>query len=225
MLAIQEIPIIDRTVDYVKETLANDSSGHDWWHIHRVWQMAKRIQADYKQVDTLVVELTALLHDIADHKNHNGDFEIGPVTARRFLENIAEISESQINHICNNIKNISFKGNTSKKNQLSLEGQIVQDADRLDAMGTIGIARTFAFGGSKGRKIYNPDLGCKSTQNKKNGYLSNYGDATSIDHFYEKLLLVKDLMNTPFAKKLAQKRHEFLIDFLSHFYDEWDGKI
>ncbi len=224
MPEVQEIGVIDQTIEYVKDKLYYDSSGHDWWHVHRVWKMAMQIQFQYTATDKLVVELSALLHDIADWKTHSEDFKIGAVKAREWLNKLEGINSDQIDHICRNIENISFKGAKAKKPKLSLEGQIVQDADRLDAMGAIGIARTFAYGGKKGRLIYEPEQ-IQVNRHSEFSYVNDQNEATSIDHFYDKLLLIKDLMNTKYARLLAQRRHDFMINYLSQFYSECEGDI
>jgi len=219
MIAVQEANVIDQTIEYVRQTLYNDATGHDWWHVYRVWRMAQKIQVDSPNADILVVELSALLHDIADWKNHNGDSSIGAIVARNWLISLETVSPDQIDQICYIVENISFKSADSPQIKLPIEGQIVQDADRLDAMGAIGIARTFAFGGSRGRLIFEPnnkDSDCIDT-------ISYLKDSSSIDHFHNKLLLIKDLMNTRLGKIIAQKRHKFMLNYLSQFYAEWEG--
>lgn len=210
--------IIDATVEFVKVTLANAEGGHDWWHIFRVWNNAKHI-AQSEQVDMLVVELGSLLHDIADSKFHNGDEEIGPRTARTFLESIS-VDEDVIMPVENIIRNISFRGSLEGKSFTSPELNVVQDADRLDGLGAIGIARTFTYGGHKVRELYNPDIK-PNLQMSKEEYENSNGP--TLNHFYEKLLLLKDLMNTGVGKQMAQNRHEFMEQYLAQFYDEWDG--
>ena len=207
--------IITQTAAYVKQTLENAEGGHDWWHIHRVWNNAKRI-AQTEEADLLVVELAALLHDIADSKFHNGDEEIGPATAGNFLRSI-NADEIVIEHVQQIIRHISFKSGFDKSSFHSIELDIVQDADRLDALGAIGIARAFNYGGFKGREIYNPDV--KPNLNLTKEEYKN-STAPSINHFYEKLLLLKDKMNTPTGKKLAEQRHNFMLNYLEQFYSE-----
>lgn len=210
--------IIDRTADHVKAASSGEGSGHDWWHIERVWRMAKRI-GQAESADLLVVELAALLHDIADWKAHGGDFTIGPKMAMAWLESL-DLDSSIIQQVGQIIADISFKGAKVEQPTLSLEGKVVQDADRLDAMGAIGIARAFAYGGAKGRVIYDPN--CRSVQHDSvDAYLRN--DGTTINHFYEKLLLLKDRMNTPTGKAMAEGRHQFMEDYLRQFYEEWEG--
>lgn len=211
--------IIKKTVEFVKETLANAEGGHDWWHIYRVWNNAKLIMAT-EEVDPLVVELGALLHDIADSKFHNGDEEIGPKTARSFLESIV-VEEEVIVHIENIIRHISFKGSFEVQNWTSPELAVVQDADRLDAIGAIGIARTFTYGGHKGLKMYDPTIPPRTELTKGEYKRVN---PPSINHFHEKLLLLKDLMNTETGKRIAEGRHAYMEGFLEQFYAEWEGK-
>lgn len=212
--------IIDNTILFVKKTLQNAESGHDWFHIERVYKNAKLI-AQTETCNLFIVELAALLHDIADSKFHDGDENIGATTANTFLktQNLnTEVSE----HIVNIIANMSFSkniGNTITFN--SIELKIVQDADRLDAIGAIGIARTFNYGGYKNRTIYNPEIKPNLHLTKKEYKNST---APTINHFYEKLLLLKEKMNTNTGKKIALERHEFMLLFLNQFYAEWNGE-
>ena len=210
--------IIELTVAFVKQTLVDAEGGHDWWHIFRVWQLSKRI-AETEKADMLVVELGALLHDIADAKFHNGDERVGPEKARNFLLFI-NVNEEIIIHVERIITNISFKGGRVIQQFKSLELDIIQDADRLDAIGAIGIARTFNYGGFKNREIYNPGI-----QPNLNLTKEEYKNSTAptLNHFYEKLLLLKDRMNTATGRKMAEQRHQFLELFLDEFYAEWDG--
>ncbi len=217
------MPIIEKTIEFVKQRLSGDASGHDWWHIHRVWSNAKTIASHYPQADILVIELAALLHDIADWKDHNGNFDIGPKVATEWLQQFEGISHEQINEIAFIIKHVSFKGANAETVELSLEGQIVQDADRLDAIGAIGIARTFAFGGSRGSLMYDPNIQPKTAMNEKAYVHKNKGN-TTINHFYEKLLLLKDRLNTETGKQMANHRHQYMEDFLKQFYAEWNGE-
>lgn len=214
--------IIPKTVEYVKATLYNDASGHDWWHIYRVWNNAKTIAQHHAEADSKVVELAALLHDIADWKDHDGDFDIGPKTARVWMGQFDDITAEQIDAVCHIIRHISFKGAKAKTVELSLEGQIAQDADRLDAIGAIGIARTFAFGGSRGNLMHDPNLQADLNQDEQ-AYV-NQKNNTTVNHFYEKLLLLKDKMNTAYGRKLAEERHQVMENFLEQFYAEWEGK-
>ncbi|MDB5142757.1 MAG: hypothetical protein JWQ66_1470 [Mucilaginibacter sp.] len=212
---MEHTEIIEKTTAFVRKTLANAEGGHDWWHIHRVWINAKRI-AGTENADLLVVELAALLHDIADSKFHDGDEEIGPATAGHFLSEL-NLDESLIVHVQRIIRHISFKAGFDKPGFHSKELEIVQDADRLDAIGAIGIARAFSYGGCKGREIYNPEIAPNLNMSKEE-YKSSA--APSINHFYEKLLLLKDKMNTATGKKLAEQRHHFMETYLQQFYSE-----
>jgi uncharacterized protein len=212
-------PIQD-TITYVKQELKNAEGGHDWWHIERVWKTAKHI-AKTEQVDLLVVELSALLHDIADSKFHDGDESIGPQKARAFLHTL-EIEEIVISHVIHIIENISFKGGKEAQTFQSTELDVVQDADRLDALGAIGIARTFNYGGFKNREIYNPTIPSNLNMTKEEYKKST---APSINHFYEKLLLLQDRMNTATGKAMAAKRHQFMESYLEQFYSEWEGEL
>jgi len=212
--------IIDNTILFVKQQLENAEGGHDWFHIERVYKNALLI-AESEDCDITVVKLGALLHDIADSKFHDGDESIGPKTARTFLE-AQNVKEETILHVIAIIENISFKGGNFEKKFNSKELEIVQDADRLDALGAIGIARTFNYGGFKNRPLYNPNIQpimCMNKEEYKNS------ESPTLNHFYEKLLLLKDKMNTETGKKIAQKRHDFMEKFLSQFYAEWEGEI
>jgi uncharacterized protein len=212
--------IIANTIAFVKKTLENAEGGHDWFHILRVWNNAKLI-AKTENVNLFIVELGALLHDIADSKFHNGDETIGPKIAREFLLS-QQVDEYTISHIENIIKNISFKGGNFDQQFLSEELKVLQDADRLDAIGAIGIARAFNYGGFKNRALFNPEIKPNLNQTKEE---YKHSAAPTINHFYEKLLLLKDRMNTNTGKKLAEKRHTFMEDFLEQFYNEWNGKL
>lgn len=212
--------IIQKTIDFVKQTLANAEGGHDWWHIHRVWQLSKHI-AESENASTFVVELGALLHDIADSKFNDGDEDIGPQKAQQFLK-LLDIEESVIQHIDNIIRNISFKGGKEAQKFKSIELDIVQDADRLDALGAIGIARTFNYGGFKNRELYNPDIK-PNLQMTKEEYKNS--SAPTLNHFYEKLLLLKNRMNTATGKQMAEHRHQFMEVYLKEFYKEWNGEV
>lgn len=211
--------IIDKTILFVKQQLQDAEGGHDWFHIERVFKNAVLIAYE-EDCDVTVVKLGALLHDIADSKFHDGDEEIGPKTVRKFLES-ENVSEEIIEHVVQIIKNISFKGGNFEKTFSSKELEVVQDADRLDALGAIGIARTFNYGGFKNRAIYNPSIAPKLNMSKEEYKKS---DSPTLNHFYEKLLLLKDKMNTETGKKLAQERHRFMEIFLSQFYAEWEGE-
>lgn len=211
--------IINCTIAYVKKELQHAEGGHDWWHIERVWKNAKLI-ARTEQVNIFIAELAALLHDIADAKFYDGNENVGPEKAKQFLENLS-IDKEIINHVENIIRHISFKGGNFTTDFYSPELAVVQDADRLDAMGAIGIARAFNFGGFKNREIYNPAI-TPNLQMTKDAYKKSV--APTINHFYEKLLLLKDKMNTETGKKLAEERHHFMEIFLKQFYKEWEGK-
>ncbi len=211
--------VIIATKNHVRKTLEGEGSGHDWWHVYRVWKMAKRL-AKGEKADMFTVELGALLHDIADWKFNKGRFDIGPKVTRAWLEKM-HVDGPTIAHVCGIVKNVSFKGAGVKNLINTKEGMVVQDADRLDAMGAIGIARTFAYGGHAGRELHNPSTGAV-----KHRTFSAYKNAksSSINHFYEKMLLLKDRMNTKSAKKIAAVRHEFMERYLARFYSEWEGK-
>jgi uncharacterized protein len=211
---------IEQTVYFVKQQLQNAEGGHDWWHIERVWRLAKTI-AKQEKVNLQVVELAALLHDIADSKFNNGDENIGPETAAAFLKQLG-VDEVTASHVINIIKNISYKGGKTQGTFSSKELDVVQDADRLDAIGAIGIARTFNYGGFKNREIYNPTIPPNLDMTKEE-YKNSV--APSINHFYEKLLLLKDLMNTETGKAIAKQRHNFMQNYLEQFYKEWNGEV
>lgn len=208
--------IIKKTLDYVREELQKDSSGHDWWHVDRVWKNAVKIGISEKNVDMFVVELAALLHDIADWKFYGGDLSIGPNKAKDWLRSLG-VEDDVVNKVSRIIEQTSFKGVGVKSFVDSLEGRIVQDADRLDAIGAIGIARAFAYGGAKGREIYNPQIK-PEYHDSAESYAKN--QSPTINHFYEKLLYLKDLMNTAVGKELAAKRHQFMVNFLDVFFNE-----
>ncbi|WP_298542049.1 HD domain-containing protein [uncultured Aquimarina sp.] len=214
-----EDQIISKTIDFVKNTLQDAEGGHDWFHIQRVFKTSQTI-AKEENVDFLIVSLGALLHDIADSKFHNGDETIGPKVASDFLVSI-EVDKSIIDHVVLIIENISFKGGNTTQNFTSPELDVIQDADRLDAIGAIGIARCFNYGGFKNRAIYNPEIAPKLNMTKEQ-YKSS--TAPTINHFYEKLLLLKDRMNTSTGKRIAEERHHFMEIFLNQFYREWEGQ-
>jgi uncharacterized protein len=211
--------IIDNTILFVKQQLAMAEGGHDWFHIERVYRNALLI-ADGEECNLMVVKLAALLHDIADSKFHQGDETVGPKVARAFLEK-EQMEEAVIAHVIAIIENISFKGGNFETKFQSKELAIVQDADRLDAIGAIGIARTFNYGGYKNRPLYNPAI-TPNLHMSKEEYKQS--DSPTLNHFYEKLLLLKDKMNTVTGRKLAESRHRFMEHFLSEFYAEWDGE-
>lgn len=210
------ISIVDKAIAFVQMSLKNAEGGHDWWHIHRVFVNAQKIAEKETDLDNEVVLLAALLHDIADSKFHDGNEEIGPAMARRFL--LSEGFDVQrTNHVVSIIENISFKGGKTERTFHSKELDVVQDADRLDAIGAIGIARTFNYGGFKGNEIYNPNI-LPNLELTKEEYKK--GGRPSLNHFYEKLLFLKDLMNTKTGKEMAEERHAFMEVYLTQFYKE-----
>ena len=212
--------IIENTISFVKDTLKNAEGGHDWFHTQRVLQNARLI-AKTENVDEFIISLGALLHDIADAKFYDGDETIGPKKARVFLES-QQVSEHIIVHIEHIIKFISFKASLSFEEIFtSPELEVIQDADRLDAIGAIGIARCFNYGGFKNRALYNPEIKPNLKMTKEEYKKSN---APTINHFYEKLLLLKDKMNTETGKRIASERHLFMLQFLEQFYAEWKGE-
>ncbi len=211
--------IVSQTADFIKAKLSGEGSGHDWFHVERVWKNAIHI-GSHEHADMFIVELAALLHDIADWKFAGGDDTAGPREARTWLMGL-NVDEQTIVHICEIIKDLSFKGAGVKTTMKTKEGMIVQDADRLDAIGAIGIARAFAYGGHKGSELYNPDVK-PEFHATFDEYKKSRGN--TINHFHEKLLLLKDLMNTRTAQQLAGERHEFMLLFLRRFVDEWEGK-
>ena len=215
-----ENQLIQNTIAFVKRELSDAEGGHDWFHIQRVFNTSKLL-LQHEEGDSLVVQLAALLHDIADPKFHNGNEPIGPQTARDFLET-QQVSHETTAHVVNIIRHMSFKNSLEQDGETftSKEMDIVQDADRLDAIGAIGIARAFNYGGFKNRELYNPAIPPNLNMTKEEYKKSK---APTINHFYEKLLLLKDGMRTPTGKKLAEKRHQFMLDYLEQFYKEWDG--
>lgn len=211
--------IIKQTINFVQQTLQGAEGGHDWWHIERVWKLAKKIALTEK-ADIFIIEMAALLHDIADSKFHNGNEEMGAIKASEYLNSL-QVDAPDIEHIINIINNISFKGGKELATFKSIELDIVQDADRLDAIGAIGIARTFNYGGFKNREIYNPNIAPNLVMTKEE-YKKN--TAPTLNHFYEKLLLLMDRMNTATGKSMAQHRHSFMEHYLDEFYKEWEGE-
>lgn len=210
--------IVLKTMEFVKEKLFGEGTGHDWWHIERVYRnsllLLEKDSVDH--VNKEVIELAALLHDIADWKFYSGDEAIGPKAAREWLES-QDIDDYIIEHVCEIIQDLSFKGANTKSSMKTLEGKIVQDADRLDAIGAIGIARAFAYGGYKGQELYNPMIHPKEHKTFAEYKSQN---TTTINHFFEKLLLLKERMNTEAAKEIAQERHYYMVDFLETFFKE-----
>jgi uncharacterized protein len=210
--------LIEDTLAFVKEGLSEAEAGHDWWHTYRVWQNAKHI-GKQENANMIIVELSALLHDIADAKFYDGDETIGPETARAFLATKG-VDESVIEHVVNIIRHMSFKNSLEGTAWSSPELLVLQDADRLDAIGAIGIARAFSYGGFKGRAFYDPEIPPNLNMTKEEYKKSA---APTINHFYEKLLLLKDKMNTSSGRKMAEERHRFMELYLEQFYKEWEG--
>jgi uncharacterized protein len=219
-LTKEENKLVEKTIQFVKETLKNAEGGHDWFHIERVFRNSCLI-AESEVCDILTVKLGALLHDIADSKFHKGDETVGPAFAKAFLEK-ENLPTKITEHVIKIIENISFKGGNVQKSFHSKELDIVQDADRLDAIGAIGIARAFNYGGYKNRKLYDPEI--KPNLNLSKEEYKN-STAPTINHFYEKLLLLKNKMNTETGKELAQKRHTFMEIYLKQFFLEWNGSL
>ena len=212
--------VIQQTKEHIQAKLQGEGSGHDWWHVYRVWKTAQHIGKE-EGANMLTVELAALLHDIADWKFHDGDDTVGPKIAGEMLQK-HDVSVDVIDHVKQIIIEGSFKGAGVETKPSTLEGEVVQDADRLDAIGAVGIARTFAYGGHKGRLMYDPDI--KPVMHKsKEEYAKN--KSPTINHFYEKLLFLKDLMNTESAKTIATGGHKFMEDYLDRFYKEWNGTL
>jgi uncharacterized protein len=214
----EEAKLIEETATFVRNELAGAESGHDWWHIFRVWKLADSL-ARHEKADRLVVNLGALLHDIADAKFYDGDESVGPRKAKKFLASL-KIPENTIAQVLNIIRFVSFKNRQETPEDDSIELHIVQDADRLDALGAIGIARTFSYGGYKKREMYNPDIPPRPGMTKEE-YKKSEGP--TLNHFYEKLLLLKDMMHTRTARRMAENRHCFMEKFLAEFYAEWNG--
>ena len=211
--------IISVVKKYVKDKCYNDSTGHDWWHIQRVYNNAMLINKK-ENADEFIITIIVLMHDLYDHKFYNGNIEGKLEETLKELQIYNYISKNDIENIIYSCANLGFSANISKQKELSIEGKVAQDADRLDAIGAIGIARTFAYGGKKGNPIY--DSNNNGLVNEEE--YKQKGSKTSISHFYDKLLKIKDLMNTDTAKIIAQERHKYLEDFLQEFFDEWNGK-
>ena len=209
--------IIQNTIQFVKEMLKDAEAGHDWFHTERVWKLAQKI-ALKEGGDSLIIQLGALLHDIADPKFHNGDETLALSITNDFIQT-QNLDSQQIEQVLFIIKNISFKNRNEAPTHKNIELQIVQDADRLDAIGALGIARTFNFGGFKNNLMYHPEIPPRINLSKEDYKKSN---GTTINHFYEKLLLLRDLMNTPTAYQMAEERHNFMLIFLEQFYKEWN---
>jgi uncharacterized protein len=210
--------LLARTEAFVRERMEGDGTGHDWWHVHRVRCMALRLARE-EGADPFVVELAALLHDVWDHKLHDGDDSVAPREIRGWLR-AADTDEATVSHVCEIVAGVSFKGAGVATPMRTPEGAVVQDADRLDAMGAVGIARAFAFGGSRGRPIHDPDT-APELHPTFAAYRAGAGATTA--HFHEKLLLLRDRMNTAAARRLAEERHLFMEEFLRRFHEEWNG--
>ncbi|RYD70862.1 MAG: HD domain-containing protein [Sphingobacteriales bacterium] len=217
MLTTAQADMISKTKDFVRHTLINAEGGHDWWHINRVWNNAKLIAETEEQANIFIVELAALLHDIADAKFHGGNEDVGPETAGKWLRSI-RVDEEIVKHVQQIIRYMSFKSSFGEQVFRSKEMEMVQDADRLDAIGAIGIARAFNYGGFKGRPLYDPRIK-PDTGLTKEAYKNSA--SPTINHFYEKLLLLKDKINTATGKKLAEQRHVFMEEYLKQFYLEF----
>jgi uncharacterized protein len=213
---LQDDLLIQKTADYIREMFSGEGSGHDWWHIYRVWQNARYLARE-EQADLEVVQLAALLHDIADWKFQDNQQDAGALAARLWLQQQGA-PEKLISAVCQIINEISYKGAGVPTPMSSPEGRIVQDADRLDAIGALGIARAFAYGGFKGREMHNPDI-APQLHATFEAYKKNNGP--TINHFHEKLLLLKDRMNTAAGKRLAEERHRYMESFLDQFQREW----
>ncbi len=211
--------VLRQTEEYVHSTLAGEGTGHDWWHIYRVRNVALRI-GKKEGADLFIVELAALLHDIADWKFHDGDDTKGSHVSRQWLESL-KVEESVIDHVCEIVDHVSFKGAGVVSQIHTKEGMAVQDADRLDALGAIGIARAFAYGGHKGRELYNPQIPPEKHESFEQ-YKKSVG--TTINHFYEKLFLLRDRMNTEEGKRIAEERRQFMSRFVDQFLQEWESK-
>lgn len=216
----EEDPLVQKTVAFIQNQFQGESSGHDWWHVYRVWKNALTIVEKEPGANQLVVELAALLHDVADWKFHGGDEAAGPREARRWLEQNG-VEPEVVEQVCAIIAGVTFKGAGVATPMETLEGKIVQDADRLDAIGAIGIARAFAYGGHQGRTLYEPDQP-PETHHSFVAYQKNTG--STINHFYEKLLLLQDRMLTSTGQALAEERHQYMQGFLDQFYREWEGQ-
>ncbi len=215
--------VLTATEAHVRDLLEGEGSGHDWWHVHRVRNLALTIGKE-EGADLFVVELAALLHDIADWKFHGGDTSVGPTKAREWLEKQG-VDERMINHVCDIIAHISYKGAGVATPMSTIEGKAVQDADRIEALGAIGIARTFAYGGHKNRPMHDPETQ-PTLHTSFEQYSAHPGKGgTTINHFYEKLLLLKDRMNTATGKRIAEERTAFMQAYLDRFFKEWDGRL
>ena len=210
--------LIDATAAHVREQMTGGEGSHDWWHVHRVWMNARAIAA-HEPVDPLAVELAALLHDIADWKFTDGDLTAGPRAARAFLQSV-DAPQALTAHVAEIVANVSFKGAGVPDRMPTLEGKVVQDADRLDAIGAIGIARAFAYGGHDNRQLHDPDATVE-LHDTPDAYRAGRGG--TLNHFYEKLLLLRDRMHTRTGRAIADQRHAYMQEFVARFLAEWDG--
>jgi uncharacterized protein len=215
----EQAEVIARTEQRVKDELSTDTSGHDWWHIARVRQLAQ-FMSKREGADRYITELAALLHDISDYKLNGGDHEKGAAVTYQWLRSLGE-SDICARQVAEIVRGVSFKGAGVKTDMPTLEGKVVQDADRLDAIGAIGIARAFAYGGFTGETIYDPDVPSRQHRTHQD-YLDRH--STVIGHFYEKLFLLKDRMNTSCGREIATHRHQFMEAFVAEFFVEWDGR-
>ena len=211
--------ILKQTEIYIRELFQTDSTGHDWWHVYRVWQVAKTIAAHEAGADMFVVEMAALLHDLGDYKLAQNGEETAAQAIEQYLEKFS-LASTIVDAIITVVDKVSFSKNVGKQEKISLEAQIVRDADRLDALGAIGIARVFAYGGSKNRIMYDPT---QKPQEYSSVQKRRMSMSSSINHFYEKLLLLRGMMHTKTAKKMAKKRHVYMQKYLDEFYAEWEG--
>ena len=211
--------IISKVADYVKNVCENDTTGHDWYHIQRVYKNAMLIN-EKENANELILTIIVLMHDLYDHKFFNGKIEEKLEETLKELNIYQEFTEEENRNIIYSCANLGFSSNVVERKNLSKEGQIAQDADRLDALGAMGLARTFIYSGAKGRPMYNPE----DNQQVDAKYYKEVGSKTAIGHFYDKCLKLKDLMNTQTAKEIAKHRHEFLQSYIDEFLDEWNGK-
>jgi uncharacterized protein len=211
--------VLASTEAYVRSRMEGEGSGHDWWHVHRVRNVALRLAAE-EGADPFVVELAALLHDVADHKFHGGDDTVGPRVSREWLEGL-DVDEATVAHVCAIVGELSFRGAGVPTPMSTREGEVVQDADRLDALGAIGVARTFAYGGSRGRPLHDPDA-APEAHGSFEAYRTSRGP--TVNHFHEKLFLLKDRTNTRSARRVAEERHRFMEAFLERFHREWEAE-
>ena len=212
--------LITRTADFVREKFLHEGSGHDWEHIRRVWQVSRALARDTPTANAAITELGALLHDVADWKFHDGDEEAGPWAARAWLESL-QAAESVIQAVETIIREVSFKGFGVPTPMSTIEGALVQDADRLDAIGAIGVARAFAYGGHKGRPLHDPGI-APVRHVSFDSYKQNV--APTLNHFYEKLLHLRERLHTSAARRVAEQRHAFMETFLTQFLREWEGR-